>query len=107
MVVPEARRGDDRIAMADSGLITERVVFRGRVQGVGFRATTHGLARGSAVAGYVKNLPDGTVELVAQGTPEEISGFLDAIAQRFSGFIRDTERTPVRTADAYDGFDIR
>ena len=93
--------------MADAGIITERVIFRGRVQGVGFRATTHRLARGRAVAGYVKNLSDGTVELVAQGTPSEITDFVDAIAQRFSGYIRDTERTKLTTSEAYDGFDIR
>jgi acylphosphatase len=93
--------------MADASIITERVLFRGRVQGVGFRATTHRLARSRAVAGYVKNLPDGTVELVAQGSPAEITGFLDAIAQRFAGYIRDTERTSITTAEAYEGFDIR
>ena len=90
-----------------ASVITERIVFRGRVQGVGFRATTYHLARGRAVAGYVKNLPDGTVELVAQGTRAEITGFLNAIAQRFSGYIRDTERSPVTTTEAHKGFDIR
>ena len=93
--------------MPESGVITKRVVFRGRVQGVGFRATTYHLARGRAVAGYVKNLSDGTVELVAQGTQSEITAFLDAIAQRFSGYIRDTERIQVTSAETYAGFDIR
>jgi acylphosphatase len=93
--------------MADSDVTTERVIFRGRVQGVGFRATTHRLARGRTVAGYVKNLADGTVELVAQGTPAEVTGFLDAIAQRFAGSIRDTQRSPVTTPEAYEGFAIR
>ena len=87
--------------------MTERVIFRGRVQGVGFRATTHRLARGRAVVGYVKNLPDGTVEMLAQGTPAEITGFFDAIAQRFAGYICDTERIQVTSAETYAGFDIR
>ena len=46
-----------------------RIIFHGRVQGVGFRYTTHRIARGFPVTGFVRNLTDGTVELVACGTP--------------------------------------
>lgn len=55
---------------------TKRVIYEGRVQGVGFRYTTKDLARGYDVLGTVKNLPDGTVELVAVGEEEEVSEFL-------------------------------
>ena len=47
--------------------VRRRVYFSGRVQGVGFRFTCQSLARGFEVAGYVRNLPDGRVELVAEG----------------------------------------
>jgi acylphosphatase len=53
--------------------------FSGRVQGVGFRYTTARVARGFAVAGYVMNLPDGRVELVAEGEAKELKAFLAAV----------------------------
>ena len=55
---------------------TKRVIFEGRVQGVGFRYTTKDLARGYDVLGTVRNLPDGTVELVIAGETEEVAEFL-------------------------------
>jgi acylphosphatase len=68
----------------------ERVVvhYSGRVQGVGFRATVRHLACGYDVTGTVRNLPDGRVELVAEGAKSELKAFLDGIAQsELSGFI--------------------
>ena len=44
--------------------VCKRVLYSGRVQGVGFRYTAHGLAQGYDVAGYVRNLPGGEVVLV-------------------------------------------
>jgi acylphosphatase len=67
-----------------------RVVFSGRVQGVGFRATCRWLAGGFEVAGYVRNLPDGRVELLAEGEPAEIAGLLQAVQNEMGGFIRET-----------------
>ena len=56
-----------------------KVVFRGRVQGVGFRYTTYSLASQYEVSGYVKNLHTGDVELVAEGRPDELERFLAAV----------------------------
>ena len=47
--------------------VCKRVLYSGRVQGVGFRYTTQALAAGHPIAGYVRNLPTGEVELVAEG----------------------------------------
>ena len=58
---------------------TIKALYEGRVQGVGFRWTVKQHARGFDVAGSVKNLPDGRVELIAQGDSEEVMGFLEAI----------------------------
>jgi acylphosphatase len=55
---------------------TKRVIYEGRVQGVGFRYTTKDLARGYDVTGKVRNLPDGTVELVVSGENAEVAEFL-------------------------------
>jgi acylphosphatase len=62
-------------------MIAKRVIFEGRVQGVGFRYTVKDLARGFDVCGSVKNLPDGSVELKAMGEPEEIDSFIREIAE--------------------------
>jgi acylphosphatase len=56
------------------------VSYSGRVQGVGFRATVRHVARGYDVTGLVRNLPDGRVELVAEGMKDELKAFLEAIA---------------------------
>ena len=64
-----------------SGNSTTRVHvhFTGRVQGVGFRYTVYHLASPLRVAGYVRNLVNGDVELVAEGTKQELLGLLDQI----------------------------
>jgi acylphosphatase len=56
-----------------------RVLYSGTVQGVGFRYTARGVASGFEVTGSVRNLPDGTVELVAEGERPELEAFQQAI----------------------------
>jgi acylphosphatase len=71
-----------------SGTIRRRVLFSGQVQGVGFRYTAQRLSQGYRVGGHVKNLPDGRVELVAEGAPEEIRRFVAAVEEAMRGCIR-------------------
>jgi acylphosphatase len=79
-----------------------RVYFSGRVQGVGFRYTVREAARGYDVAGYVKNLPDGRVELVAEGDVTELEEFLKEIeVSHLAPFIRSKQ---VDWADATGEF---
>lgn len=56
--------------------VTQRVIYMGRVQGVGFRYTTKDLARGYDILGTVRNLSDGGVELIIAGEEKEVSEFL-------------------------------
>ena len=64
------------------------VYYSGRVHGVGFRATVRYLACGYDVTGMVRNLPDGRVELIAEGARKELESFLKGIAEsELSGFI--------------------
>ncbi len=64
------------------------VFYTGRVQGVGFRATVRQIACGYDVTGTVRNLPDGRVELIAEGAKAELKAFLQGIAEsELSGFI--------------------
>lgn len=80
--------------------------FSGRVQGVGFRYTTRELAEGYAVAGTVRNLDDGRVELVVDGGRSEIDRFVSAIRRRFADNIHD-ETTDVSAAtQPLTGFEI-
>ncbi len=65
--------------------------FTGRVQGVGFRYTTKNIARNYAVAGYVMNLPDGRVQLVAEGDKKELNALLVAVKQAMGRNITDTK----------------
>jgi acylphosphatase len=85
-----------------------RVWYEGRVQGVGFRYTARGLAGGFAVSGYVRNLADGRVELVAEGEAADVSAFLDAIAREMQGHIRGIDsRTEPSDEPLPGGFTIR
>ena len=85
-----------------------RVLFSGRVQGVGFRATCRWLAGGFDIVGYVRNLPDGRVELLAQGDAAEIDRYLGAISDEFGGFIREivSEQEP-SDYPPLEGFKVR
>jgi acylphosphatase len=88
--------------------LCRRVVFHGRVQGVGFRATTEHLARRRSVTGYVKNLADGTVELVACGEPEEVERFIQAVRTRFEEHLADVhEQDDPASVGRFQSFGIR
>lgn len=52
------------------------VIYTGRVQGVGFRFTAAHVAQGLRVTGYVRNLPDGNVELVVEGARPQLQEVL-------------------------------
>jgi len=83
------------------------VRYEGRVQGVGFRYTTRGIARKYAVLGYVKNLHDGSVELAVQGTPQEVESFLGAVAATFKDHIERCTRTELPPDASLERFEIR
>jgi acylphosphatase len=68
-------------------VVGKRVLYSGRVQGVGFRYTAQGLAAGHAVSGYVRNLPSGEVELVVEGEEGIVDAFLASVARRMAGYI--------------------
>jgi acylphosphatase len=87
-------------------LVCKRVIYTGRVQGVGFRATAHHLAHDYAVTGEVRNLPDGTVELIAEGEPDQVEAFLGAVRQTMARYV-DAYTTTNCTPGNRHGFHIR
>ena len=66
--------------------------FKGRVQGVGFRATVREIAGSSAVAGWVRNEADGSVYVVAEGDESEVNRFLELIQERMGRYIQSVGR---------------
>lgn len=87
---------------------TAQVFYEGRVQGVGFRYTARRIAAGFDVAGYVRNLVDGRVELVASGEDEEVDGFLEALREsELAGHIEQVAATEIAKPTGLRGFEIR
>jgi acylphosphatase len=96
------------MAMSDAATQERRTVhFRGRVQGVGFRYTTRQIAGGFRVTGYVQNLPDGSVRLVAEGAVSELDRFVAEIREQMSGFIRQLQADSQPATNEFDDFGIR
>ena len=85
----------------------ETVFFTGHVQGVGFRYSTLQVAKEFEVTGFVRNLPDGRVQLEAEGAKPEIEAFLKGLADAMPGYIRKTERSGGRRPPQFQGFTIR
>ncbi len=77
-------------------MIAKRIIFEGRVQGIGFRYTVKDLARGFNVCGWVKNLPEGSVELQVMGEATEVADFIREIAVE-SPVARNIQRQLVET----------
>ena len=77
------------------------------MQGVGFRYTVKTVAAGFDIAGVIRNLPDGRVELAAEGARAELEAFREAIiGAGLAGFIRDEQVTWADAKNEFSGFEI-
>lgn len=83
------------------------VHYSGQVQGVGFRHTTTMLARHFEVTGFVQNLPDGRVRMVAEGEPGELQRLLDAIDQELGTLVRQRTIDRLSATGEFERFTIR
>jgi acylphosphatase len=82
--------------------------YAGHVQGVGFRYSVKQIASGFDVTGYVRNLPDGQVELWIQGEKEELAAMEeDILKSHLKGFIREIKALDHAKDSALRGFEIR
>lgn len=89
-------------------MTAKHVLYSGRVQGVGFRYSTKRIASGFDVTGWVKNLPDGRVELLAQALEaDELDAFLEDIQQSSLGsHIKQREVQAIAAEPNLRGFSI-
>ena len=83
------------------------VFYTGHVQGVGFRYSTLQVAKEFEVAGCVQNMPDGRVQLEAEGQVREVTAFLAAVEERMHGLIRKAERLTQTRPAQFSGFAIK
>jgi acylphosphatase len=85
-----------------------QVFYEGRVQGVGFRFTVRHIARGFDVIGWVRNLPDGRVEVQVSGEEHEVRAFVDHITEsELHSLIRNRTENRLSEPVAARGFEIR
>jgi acylphosphatase len=85
-----------------------RLIVRGRVQGVGFRYATIERARQLGLAGWARNLPDGTVEIVAEGGAAEIEALTEWARRGPPGArVARVDATPAPDAALAGGFSMR
>ena len=88
----------------------ERLIahFSGYVQGVGFRFTTVDIASDFPdITGYVRNLPDGRVELVAEGTSDRTAAFLAAVTSAMEPHIHNVRQARQAPTGEFARFSIR
>lgn len=89
-------------------MISLQVFYEGHVQGVGFRFSVRHIAKGFDVTGWVRNLPDGRVELQVSGDEEEVRAFLNEVARgELHSLIRKQTDNKLNEPVTARGFKIR
>lgn len=84
-----------------------RILFEGRVQGVGFRFTARRIAQSCQIKGWVKNRPDGKVEAEVEGEEESLRKFLAGLKESFAGFIRNCLVDEILCEKEFRDFEIK
>jgi len=83
------------------------VFYSGRVQGIGFRYTVLDIARQQKVCGWVKNLDDSRVEVLAEASEDILNDFLQEINQHFSRYIQDADIEWLSVSGEFSDFQIK
>ncbi len=84
--------------------IQAHVYFSGIVQGVGFRYTTQRFASDLGLAGWVKNLSDGRVEMTVEGSQSKVEELLKQLELHFSGSIQHTDVSYTSALEKFNDF---
>jgi acylphosphatase len=91
------------------GAVNERrrIIYAGNVQGVGFRWTALRALKDLPISGYVRNLTDGSVELVMEGSPADADVAAERIRAAMAGYIRTETQQASPATGEFDGFGVR
>jgi acylphosphatase len=81
-------------------------IFTGQVQGVGFRFTALNIANRYQLTGMVRNMPDGSVEMIVQGPADDIDNCVSDIKKSFGGYIREIKKQEIPYDPQYKDFKI-
>ena len=110
LCTPPLRSGVQHLVspILEQVMISLQVFYEGHVQGVGFRFTVRHIAKGFDVTGWVRNLPDGRVELQITGEEDEVRAFLDRVAEsELHSLIRKQTENRLNEPVTARGFEIR
>ncbi len=83
------------------------IIFSGVVQGVGFRFSARNLAAKYKIKGWVMNLSDGRVKLLAEGQREDLDNFLQDLRNEFKRYIDDDILQEKEASGNYKDFKIK
>jgi len=83
------------------------VFYSGHVQGVGFRYTAEDIAESLGLKGWVKNLSDGRVEIIAEGDEKDLKDFLDKISRgQMTRYIKDADVSWEKATKEFESFEV-
>ena len=83
------------------------IIYRGSVQGVGFRFTAESIGNSLGLTGWVKNCSNGTVEVVCEGEEGDIQTFMDKIKDVFGHYIHSAKVECKKATGEFDAFGIK
>ncbi len=82
------------------------IFYSGTVQGVGFRYAVERFASGLKLTGWVRNLPDGRVEILGEGPKEDIERLIQQVDARFGGYIKEKKISFAPVQETFRDFQI-
>ena len=83
------------------------IIYSGNVQGVGFRFTARDVACRTGVSGFARNLGSGDVEVVCEGTPDQVQRFIRDLGESMREYIADSKIDTSPAAGEFTSFEIR
>ena len=86
--------------------IAKHIIFKGSIQGVGFRFTVMSVASRCKLAGFVRNLSDGSVEMSVQGSPQDVEDCINSIKETYESSISETKVNQIPPDPGYTDFKI-
>jgi len=88
-------------------IIARLAHYEGMVQGVGFRYTARSLANRFDITGYVMNMPDGSVDVYAEGSPDQVDTFIQALKEEMGEYVQNVKIEDQIPTGRYRRFDVR